>query len=83
MLDAPERVDFGGEQVLRSPDRVIGRERPKPVFFLGEDLLDQSLETLVELRLPQQASAKIKPPCSAKSRRFCLALPKTPARCGR
>ena len=48
VLDAPERVDLGREQVLGPPDRMIRRKRPKLIFLLGEDLLDQPLEAPVE-----------------------------------
>ena len=48
VLDAPERVDLGREQVLGPPDRMIRRKRSKLIFLLGEDLLDQPLEALVE-----------------------------------
>ena len=73
MLDSPERVEIGSEQVLGPPDRMILRERTELVFLLGKDLLHQLLEPWSNSVLPQQASAKMKPPCSTNSRKFCLA----------
>ena len=64
----------GAEQVLGPPDRMVLGEGAELVLRLGKDLLHQLLEALVELGLPQQASAKRKPPCSTYSRRFCLAI---------
>ena len=49
VLDAPERVDVGGEQVLGPPDRVVLGEGLELVLVLGEDLLHEPLEAVVEL----------------------------------
>ena len=50
VLDAPERVDVGDEQVLGPPDRVVLGQGVELELRLGEELLHQLLEALVELR---------------------------------
>ena len=50
VLDAPERIDVGVQQVLGPPDRVLLGEGPELVLVLGEDLLHEPLEAVVELR---------------------------------
>ncbi len=49
MLDAPERVNLGREQVPGPPDGMLGRERAELEFLLGEDLLHEPPKALVEL----------------------------------
>ena len=48
VLDPPERVGVRVEVVLGPPDRVLGGERLEVVLGLGEDLLDEVAEALVE-----------------------------------
>ncbi len=76
VLDAPERVDLGREQVPGPPDGMLGRAAGgagipasgKISFISRRKPWSNSLS-------PQQASAKRKPPCSTYSRMFCLAAP--------
>ena len=49
VLDAPERVGVGREQVLGPPDRVLLGQGPQLVLLLGEELLHQVLEAGVEV----------------------------------
>ena len=74
VLDAPERVDLGREQVLGPPDRVVRRRAAEAgIPSSGKISFISRLKPWSNSGLPQQASAKMKPPCSTNSRRFCLA----------
>ena len=50
VLDAPERIGARGQQVLGPPDRVVVGEGLELVLLLGEELLHELLEAVVELR---------------------------------
>ncbi len=51
VLDAPERVDLGRQEMPGPPDRVLRRQRPERELGRGEDLLDEPAEAAVELRI--------------------------------
>ena len=74
VLDAPERVDLGSRAGAWPARPDDPRERGRSLYSSsGKISFISCLKPWSNSRLPQQASAKMKPPCSTKSRRFCLA----------
>ena len=74
MLDPPERVNVGLEQVPGTPDRVVLREGMELVFGLGEDLFHQGVEPFIELGPAAASVGEDEPPLLDEVSEVLLAL---------